>query len=89
MTGEVSTQGARDRGGRHAIEAGDTHRVIEAVTQKWTRQDNILKCQLVLTNVCLTLLYEVRTHAIRRWVGIRGRLYVAVVLIDGGPTRLC
>ena len=70
MTSEVSTQGARDRGGRHPIEASDTHRVIEAVTQKGTRQDNILKCQLVLTNVWLTLLYEVGTHTIWRWVGV-------------------
>ena len=89
MASEVSAQRARNCGGRHSIEAGDTHRVIAAVTQKWTRQDNILKCQLVLTNVLVTLFYEVGTHIIWRWVGIRRRLYIAVVLIDGGPTRLC
>ena len=62
------------------------HGVIETVSHEWVREDNILKCQLVLANVGMTLLYEVRAPTIRRGVGINGRLNVAAVLSNGGST---
>ena len=82
MTSEVATQRAGNCGSGDSIKAGDTHRVIEIVTQERAREDNILKCQLVLANVRPTLLNEVRTQADRRWAGIGRRLYVAEVLIN-------
>ena len=82
MTSEVATQRAGNCGGRDSIKAGDTHRVIETVTQERAREDNILKCQLVLANVRPTLLNEVRTQTVRCWVGIGRRLYVTGVQIN-------
>ena len=82
MTSEVATQRAGNCGGRDSIKAGDTHRVIETVTQERAREDNILKCQLVLANVWPTLLNEVRTQTDRRWAWIGRRLYVAEVLVN-------
>ena len=70
MASEVTTQRARNCGSGDAIKAGDTHGVIETVTKERTREDNILKCQLVLANVRLAFLNEVRAQTHRRWVGI-------------------
>ena len=45
MPGQVAAQRARNSCGRDTIEAINAHWIIGAVTQKWTREDNVLKCE--------------------------------------------